>query len=98
MALVSDRRRDGLRAYGRADSAWLIRAAERDGRKARSMPRLQRRGARVDRAHHLDGVRLRRVLVGTVALHAGEAERESGRVVRALLHVIEGDLDDLLRP
>jgi len=44
--------------------------------------------------HRLDGIRFGGGLVGTVALDASEAERETGRIAGRLLDVGEGDLGD----
>ncbi len=51
----------------------------------------------VDSAYGLNRVRLTGGLVRPVALHAGEPECQPGRVARALLHAVEGYLDDKLR-
>ena len=50
----------------------------------------------VDRAHGVDRVGLGRGLVRTIALEPREPQRETARVVRALLKSVEGDLDDEL--
>src|SRR5437899_12672359 len=50
----------------------------------------------VDHLNAREGVRLVRGLVRPVALHAGETERQSARVPRADLNVIEGNFNDQL--
>ena len=52
----------------------------------------------VQRAHGLDRVGLVRALVGSVALHAREAQRQAAGVLRARLQVVERDLDHQLGP
>ncbi len=51
----------------------------------------------MDRTNGVDRVRLLGAFVRPIALHTGEAKRESTRVARALLHPVEGYLDDKLR-
>ncbi len=48
--------------------------------------------------HLLDGVCVARHLVGSVAPNSGEAQRHTSRVLRARLHVVEGDLHHQLGP
>ncbi len=43
-------------------------------------------------------VRLRRTLVGTIALDPGETEGQPSGILRARLHLVERDLDHQLRP
>ena len=52
----------------------------------------------IERLHHLEGVGRGWRLVGTISPDAGKPEREASRVLRALLNVVEGDLDDELWP
>ena len=58
-----------------------------------------RRRARgpVDLSDGLNRVRQGGGLVGPVAFHAREPQRKPSRVMRALLNVVERDLDDELR-
>src|SRR4029453_8004284 len=45
----------------------------------------------------VDGVRLLRRLVGTIAEHPGESQRDAARVAGAALDSVEGDLDNEVR-
>ena len=48
----------------------------------------------MNRPHRLERVRLRGRLVGAVPLHPREPQREAGRILRGLLHVVERHLHD----
>ena len=52
----------------------------------------------MQRPHRLDRVGLVGALVGAIALDAREAQREAAGILRALLQVVERDLDDELGP
>ena len=50
----------------------------------------------MDRSDRFDGVYLFRALVGPVALHPREAQRDTAGIAAARLHAVERDLDDQL--
>src|SRR5262249_30665655 len=52
----------------------------------------------VDRPNGFDGIRILRLLVRAVTFDASKSQCESPGVARARLDVVEGDLDDELRP
>src|SRR5436190_20944110 len=61
------------------------------------MPAIRRASSRqallVDAPHRVDGIGLLRALVRAVAFDSRKAQRQSARILRALLQIVERDLD-----
>src|SRR5450631_511513 len=67
-------------------------------RMLKAAPAISAGGARVDRPDGVDVVGVGCPLVGAVAQHAGEPQRNPAWIARACLHAVEGDLNHEFGP